>query len=80
VAYPVNSRYVRVLNDGSTVAYLRSGDSTVTASAGNGQFLHGNKNSVFERNPNDTHIAAIMTSGTGTIYISAVDANELVGF
>lgn len=80
VAYPADSDFVRVLNDGTTVAYLRSGDSTVVAAAGTGQFLHGNKNTVFRRDRNHTHIAAIMVSGTGTIYISPVDADELVGF
>lgn len=80
VAYPVVSEYVRVLNDAAAVAYLRSGSSSVTASAGNGQFLHGNKTTIFKRDRNDTHIAAILTIGTGTIYISPVDADELVGF
>lgn len=80
VAYPATTDFVRVLNDGTAVAWLRSGDSSVTASAGNGQFLHGNRNTVFRRDRNHTHIAAVLVSGTGTIYISPVDADELTGF
>ena len=80
VAYPADTDFVRVLNDGAAVAWLRSGDSSVTAAAGTGQFLHQNKSTIFRRNRNDTHIAAVMVSGTGTIYISPVDADELMGF
>ena len=80
VAYPVNSDFVRVMNAGTTVAYVRSGDSTVVAAAGTGQFIRGASDTVFRRDRNDTHIAAIMVSGSATIYISPVDADELVGF
>ncbi len=80
VAYPTVSDFVRVMVEGTTVAHFRSGDSTVVAAAGNGQFLHGNKEAVFRRDRNHTHIAAIMASGTATIHISSVDADELVGF
>jgi hypothetical protein len=80
VAYPVNSDFVRVFNAGTTVAYVRSGDSNVVAAAGTGQFVPNTKSTIFRRDRNDTHIAAIMVSGSATIYISPVDADELVGF
>ena len=81
VAYPsANKPYVRVLNDATTVAYFKSGDSTVTAAAGEGQFVHGSKSTVFRHDPNDTHIAVILVSGTGTVYIAPSEADEQLGF
>jgi DNA-binding MurR/RpiR family transcriptional regulator len=81
VAYPIsNQMFVRVLNDAANVAYFRSGSSSVVAAAGTGQFVHGNKSTVFYHDPNDTHIAVILVSGTGTVYISPCEANEQLGF
>ncbi len=81
VAYPIGGqKYVRVLNDATAVAYFRSGNSSVTAVAGSGQFVHGNKSTVFFHDPNDTHIAVILVSGTGTVYISPSEAEEQLGF
>lgn len=80
-AYPSsNLQFVRVFNEGTTTAYLKTGDSTVTATAGGGVFLGGGKSSIFQIGLNDTHLAAILASGTGTIYFQNVSADELVGF
>lgn len=81
VAYPIgNQKFVRVLNDSAAVAYFRSGNSSVTAAAGTGQFVHGNKSTVFLHDPNDTHIAVILTAGTGNVYIAPCEADEQLGF
>ena len=81
VAYPISGKkFVRVFNEGTTTVWLASGDSTITAVAKSGQFLPGGKSAVFQHNENDTHIAALMASGTATIYVSPCEANELVGF
>lgn len=81
VAYPIaNQKYVRILNDATAVAYARSGDSTVLAAAGTGQFIHGNKSTIFYRDPNDTHIAVILVSGSGTVYIAPCENEEQLGF
>ena len=81
VAYPIaNQKYVRILNDAAAVAYVRSGNSSVVAAAGTGQFIHGNKSTVFYHDPNDTHIAVILVSGTGTVYIAPCEGEEQLGF
>lgn len=79
-AYPVpNTQFVRVLNDGAGIAFVASGDSTVTATTSN-MFIHGNKSTIFEKNVNDTHMAVILATGTGNVYFAACSADELVGF
>lgn len=80
-AYPSsNNQFVRVLNSGTTVAYLKSGDSTVTATAGGGVFLNGGQNTIFQKGINDTHLAAILVSGTGVVYFQDISTDQLVGF
>lgn len=80
-AYPAtNNQFVRVFNEGTTTAYFKTGDSTVTATAGGGTFLGGGKSAIFQKGLNDTHLAAILVSGTGVVYFQDVSTDELVGF
>lgn len=57
---------VRICNTTNAVAYVRSGDSTVSATANDTPILAGTVE-VFAINPGDTHVAAILASGTGTV-------------
>lgn len=79
-AYPAVTAYVRVFNEGTTTAFLRSGDVSVVATSTTGQALGGGKSTVFFHDQNDTHLAVILASGTGNIYFSPVGVDELVGF
>ena len=80
-AYPtINTQFVRVFNEGTTTVYLKSGDSTVTATAGGAVFLGGGTSAIIERGITDTNLAAILVSGTATIYFQGCTADELVGF
>lgn len=71
VAYGVSSDFVRIVNLGSTTAYIRSGDSTVTATTSH-LAIAGGAIEVFRRDWKDTHFAAITSSGTTTLSISSV--------
>ncbi len=67
-----NVTNVRLSWAGTDYAYVRSGDSNVTATANTTAWLAPNSSvEMFSVNPNDTHIAVIAKSGTGTLYIQA---------
>lgn len=81
VAYPdSNTQFVRVFVDGTTTAVLKTGDSTVTATLNGGTPIGGGKSAVLAKGINDTHLAAIMASGTATVWVQAVSSDEQVGF
>jgi len=70
-AYPQNhgQGVIRVYNAGSVPVFLRSGNSSVTATTSS-QFLGAGETYSFVRNPSDTNLAAITASGTSTVYFS----------
>lgn len=69
-AYPAgNSGGVCVYNTGSVPVFVKSGSSTVEATTG-GNFVPAGEFRIFERNPNDTHLAAITVSSTSTVYFN----------
>lgn len=73
-AYPTGAgSRVTVYNSGSVAVFVKSGDVTVTAAATN-QFVPAGQMRVFERNPNDTHLAAITASSTATVYFTLGEA------
>lgn len=74
-----NKQFVRVLNGSTAVAFLKSGNSAVDATTG-GTFLGAGKEAIFEKGINDTHLAAILSTGTGTVYFQAVSGQDLYGF
>jgi len=81
-AYPAqtpNAQFVRIFNDGATTAFVASGDSSVTATANNTP-IGGGKSVILAKSEFDTHLAAIMASGTANIYYQAVGADYLTGF
>ena len=74
-AYPApnNNNGVRVYNAGSVGVFLKSGGSTVEATTSD-NFLGAGETEIFERDPNDTHLAAITASSTATVYFSSTSA------
>ncbi len=74
-----NTSYIRVLNASSAVAFLRSGNSSVTATTSHA-FLNAGKEAIFRKPPNDTHLAAILSTGTGNVYFMEVQDTDLSGF
>lgn len=60
------STTVAVANHTSAIAYVVSGDSTVTATTSMVGINAGQTES-FSINPNHTNVAAILSSGTGTV-------------
>ena len=60
------STTVAVANHTSAIAYVVSGDSTVTATTSMVGINAGHTES-FSINPNHTNVAAILSSGTGTV-------------
>lgn len=77
-AYPAdqgNKNGVSVVNSGTTVAFVQSGNSAVVATTA-GQPVPGGASFTFERNQTDTHLAVIMASGTATVYFSACSAGD----
>lgn len=58
---------VAVANLTSSIAYVDSGDSTVTASADSQVALNPNSVESFSINPNHTNVAAILATGTGAV-------------
>lgn len=69
-AYPAGNRNaVMVYNTGTVPVFLRSGSSSVAATT-SGNFVPAASYRLLEKNPNDTHLAAITASGTATVYFS----------
>ncbi len=69
-AYPTEGNAVRVLNVGSVVTFVKSGDSSVVATSSDQPILPNSEVELF-RNPSDTHLAAITASSTATVYFSS---------
>lgn len=66
-AYPASPLSgVEIVNLGSATVYVASGDSTVTATTAN-RPVHPNWPRIFYRKPEDTHLAAITSTGTATV-------------
>lgn len=61
-----NATSFRVCNLASATAYVRSGDSSVTATTNDTPIVPSVPES-FALNPGDTHLAVILASGTGTV-------------
>ena len=60
---------VRGVNGGTTLAFVNFGtDNAVTAATATSVPIAGGAERVFRVNPATTHMAAIMSSSTGTIY------------
>jgi len=68
-AYPTEGNGVRVHNMGSVAVFVVSGDSNVVATSA-GQFIPPTSSVELDRNPADTHLAAITASSTATVYFS----------
>lgn len=69
----VDAEMVSIFNSSSAVLYGRAGGSGVTAGTGNGQFswfIPPNNGGVLLLSPSETHIAAILASGTGQLIIA----------
>lgn len=64
-----------MLNPTSAIAFINSGDSTVTATTTN-MFVASLGTLIFERDANDTNMAVILSTGTGTIYFAPVSKSE----
>lgn len=76
-AYPLStSKYVRVLNMSTGALFVNSGNSSVTATTAN-QFIGPNITTILERDANDTHLAAILSTGTGTVYFTPCAQTEV---
>lgn len=71
-ALPTNSggatHELRIVNTGTVVAFVAFGDSAVTADAGTGMPVLPSTVESFQLNASQTHIAAICTAGTTTLY------------
>lgn len=70
-------RFVRVVNNSATSGvYVNGGGSGVTATNAN-ICLAPFESRVFERDPiNDTHVAALLISGTGIVSCSLVSGED----
>lgn len=76
-AYPAGCTQngVYVYNSGTIPIYVKSGDATVVAAAGDG-IVPAASARLFQRNVKDTHLAAITTSSTATVYFSTMDSQS----
>jgi hypothetical protein len=64
---PGTSRYVEVFNPTAAFAFVNSGTVAVVATT-TGGIVGPTSSKVFEHNTEDTHLAVILSTGTGTIY------------
>lgn len=70
------ARFVRVTNHSATSGvYINSGSSGVTATSAN-IALAPYETAVFERDPADTNIAALLISGTGIVSCALVSGAD----
>lgn len=72
-----NTKFIRVVNGSATgVCFVNAGASTVAATSNNiGMAPLETRN--FERDPNnDTYVAVLMSTGTATISVSAVNEDN----
>lgn len=65
-----NLSYIRVYNAGSEIAFINTGNSSVTATTTN-SFVAAGAIETFSISPNDTHLAAITSTGTATVYFQS---------
>lgn len=75
-AYPIihdNKPYWRVYNTATSVAFIRSGDVTVAATVTD-QFIPASGSIVIIKDSGDTNLAAILATGTGSIYFVPTDS------
>jgi len=69
-AYPAGNRNgVTVYNAGAVPVFVKSGSSSVVATTTD-QFVPAGYFRTFEKNPTDTHLAAIAASDTSTVYFN----------
>lgn len=68
-AYVDDGQYVRVYNSGSAVVFVNSGDDSVTAASSN-QPIGAGEARVLMKDTNDSHMAALSSSSTQTIYLT----------
>lgn len=62
-----NGDHLMVLNESSAIAYVKGGDSSVTATIADYPVAPGKE---IIRLPNQTtHVAAILKAGTGSVYV-----------
>lgn len=71
VAYGVSRQNIVIQNAGTSVAFVRSGDSSVTATTSHLPILPG-AIMTLSREITDTHLAAISGTST-TLYITSAD-------
>lgn len=73
VALPTTgAAQVAVVNDGATTAFVKFGNSTVEATTSDTPILAGSVRG-FTVPSNATHVAAIMSSSTATVYFTMGD-------
>ncbi len=66
----VGAPRIIIFNSGTDVAFVKSGDSTVTATTSD-MFIAPGTSQLFQLNTDHNHVAAIMLSGkTATIYFA----------
>lgn len=72
VALPGDTQNIRIANAGASSCFIAFGNSAVTVAAdGTGIFMPAGSVEIFNRQPTDTHLAAICpNSATATLYIT----------
>lgn len=76
-AYPISScNGVRVGNLATVMIYLKSGNASVVATTAD-QFVLPNETVIFQRDPNDTHLAAITATGASLTTFSMCQAVDV---
>lgn len=72
--YPAsNANGVWIYNSGTVPVFVNSGTSTVTATSTN-QVVQAGAARLLERDANDTHLAALASTGTATVYFHATQS------
>lgn len=75
VALPTSSNepYLAICNPTTAIAFVRTGTSAPTAVTTD-NFVGPSSTKVFRINPQDTFLAVILSTGTGTIYACRQDS------
>ena len=69
-AIAAGGKVARVYNAGAAVAYIKFGNSAVTAALATGLPVAPGSVELFSIAPNTTHMAAIVASGTGVVFVT----------
>jgi len=75
IALLATAPYLRILNIGTVVTFVKLGDVTVTAVAADFA-IAPNESVIIAKGNTYTHIAAMTASGTATVYATPVTVNS----